>query len=155
MANSQQAKAQAPQYQIGQLAKISGLSRDTIRYYESTGLIPQAPRSSSGYRLYSQQTLQQLGFIHNAKTLGFSLKDIAELLSINLDKDLYSCENVKDLSRHKLQQVEQKIAELEKIRSALQQLHNICCGGQEPASSCSILQKLNQQQYAASAENQE
>lgn len=155
MANSQQAKAQAPQYQIGQLAKISGLSRDTIRYYESTGLIPQAPRSPAGYRLYSEQTLEQLGFIHNAKTLGFSLKDITELLSINLDKDHYSCKDVKDLSRQKLQQVEQKIVELEKIKSALQQLHSICCGGQESASYCSILQKLNQQQYAASAENQE
>ena len=130
---------------IGELAKLSGLSRDTIRYYESCDLISPSQRSDAGYRLYDGESLGRLAFISNAKALGFSLKDIGELLSINIDKGQYSCQNVKDLTQAKLQQVEAKMAELQRIQQALQSLHQTCCGGPESAESCSILQQLNQQ----------
>lgn len=131
-------------FKIGQLAQLSGLSRDTIRYYESCDLIKPATRNDAGYRLYDQHTVNRLAFINNAKALGFSLKDIAELLSINVDKGQYSCQNVKDLTQTKLAQVEAKMAELSRIQQALKNLHQTCCGGPESAESCSILQQLNQ-----------
>lgn len=129
-------------YQIGQLATIVGVSNDTLRYYEKHQLILPATRSESGYRLYNEQSLSQIRFIQRAKLVGFSLKEIKELLSLKVEPEQHSCEEVKSLTKTKLDDVKNKIAELKRIEDALQTLHDRCCGGIESAENCSILDTL-------------
>lgn len=130
-------------YKIGQLASVTGLTVDTIRFYESKGLITPATRSASGYRLYSQVDITTLQFIQRAKRVGFTLDEIHELLALKLHPDDHTCEEVKKYTADKMLEVNEKIAELVRIRNSLQALHNVCCGGNESAAHCSILQMLD------------
>ena len=130
-------------YKIGQLAKITGLSVDTIRFYESKGLITPNQRSESGYRLYSKADVTTLRFVQRAKRVGFTLGEIHELLALKLQPDDHTCEEVKQYTADKMCEVNEKIAELVRIRDALQALHEVCCGGNESAAHCSILQTLD------------
>lgn len=129
-------------YQIGELAKRLSVSTDTLRYYEKHGLLMPCDRSSTGYRLYNDSNLRSLQFIISAKKCGFTLKDIQELLSIQVDKNSHSCHDVKTFTEDKLQQVEDKISELITIQSSLKKLVQACCGGEESAEHCSILSTL-------------
>ena len=128
--------------QIGELAKLSQCSIDTLRYYEKHGLLQPSGRTAAGYRQYDATALQQLQFIQRAKAVGFSLADIHELLSLRIDQDQHSCEEVKNLTASKLQAVAVKLAELQRFQQALQQLHDACCGGPESARHCTILSTL-------------
>ncbi|GAA0813739.1 Zn(2+)-responsive transcriptional regulator [Colwellia sp. D2M02] len=129
-------------YKIGDIAKQLGISADTLRYYEQHNLLQPAGRSVSGYRLYDEHNLQEMHFILQAKQVGFTLAEIAQLLSIRVDSSQYSCGDVKSYTSEKLQQVESKIAELTSIQKGLQRLVNSCCGGSEKAEHCSILSSL-------------
>ncbi len=129
-------------YQIGQLAKMAGTNVDTLRYYETAGLVNATRRSASGYRLYSEQDAQRLYFLLHAKKVGFSLKEIKQLLGLRLHKDEHTCEEVKHYTGAKISEIEAKIADLEKIKQALESLHMACCGGGESAENCSILSTL-------------
>lgn len=129
-------------YQIGELAKKLSVSTDTLRYYEKHGLLEPCSRTATGYRLYNNDNLSSLTFILSAKKCGFTLKDIKELLSINIEKNSHSCKEVKSFTEHKLHQVEDKIRELTVIQSSLQKLVQACCGGNESAAHCSILSTL-------------
>ena len=129
-------------YKIGELANKLSVSTDTLRYYEKHDLLAPCSRSDTGYRLYNESNLRSLKFIISAKRCGFTLKDIQELLSIQVDKDSHSCHDVKSFTEHKLQQVEEKISELVVIQSSLQKLVQACCGGTESATHCSILSTL-------------
>jgi MerR family Zn(II)-responsive transcriptional regulator of zntA len=129
-------------YKIGDMAKKLNISADTLRYYEQHNLLQPADRSSSGYRLYDEHNLQEMQFILQAKQVGFTLAEIAQLLSIRIDRNSYSCGDVKSYTVQKLQQVEAKISELTKIQHGLQRLVSTCCGGTEKAEHCSILSSL-------------
>ena len=129
-------------YKIGELAKLSGLSNDTLRYYEKHQLLAPATRTEAGYRLYHDEAVDQIRFILRAKAVGFTLKDISELLSLKVEKDAHSCQEVKEFTETKLLEVEQKLAELSRIKEALERLNAACCGGPESAIHCSILQAL-------------
>jgi MerR family transcriptional regulator, Zn(II)-responsive regulator of zntA len=129
-------------YKIGDMAKKLNVSADTLRYYEQHNLLQPAERSSSGYRLYDEHNLQEMQFILQAKQVGFTLAEIAQLLSIRIDKNSYSCGDVKSYTVEKLKQVDDKIAKLTKIQRGLQRLANNCCGGDEKAKYCSILSSL-------------
>lgn len=129
-------------YQIGELAKELSVTTDTLRYYEKHGLLKPCSRTNTGYRLYNDDNLRSLRFIISAKKCGFTLKDIQELLSIQVDKDSHSCYDVKSFTEHKLLQVEEKISELIAIQSSLKKLVQACCGGAESATHCSILSTL-------------
>jgi len=129
-------------YQIGELAKKLSVSTDTLRYYEKHGLLNPCDRSATGYRLYNDNNLRSVKFIISAKKCGFTLKDIQELLSIQVDKNSHSCHDVKSFTEHKLQQVEDKISELMAIQASLKTLVQACCGGNESAEHCSILSTL-------------
>jgi len=129
-------------YKIGELASKLSVSTDTLRYYEKHNLLVPCSRSESGYRLYNDNNLRSLQFIISAKKCGFTLKDIQELLSIQVDKDSHSCHDVKSFTEHKLQLVEEKISELMVIESSLKKLVQACCGGEESATHCSILSTL-------------
>ncbi|NRB40289.1 MAG: Zn(2+)-responsive transcriptional regulator [Pseudomonadales bacterium] len=129
-------------YRIGQLAKLTGVTSDTLRYYEKHQLMTPARRSESGYRLYTDAAVQQIQFIQRAKRVGFTLKGISELLSLKVEKGSHSCEQVKTLTENKLHDVERKLEELQNIKQALLRLNAACCGGAESAEHCSILNTL-------------
>jgi len=110
---------------IGRLAKEVGINIDTIRYYERNGLIPEPVRRASGYREYQAADLRRLRFILRAKDLGFTLAEIGELLSLSCDKDV---RGVKRRAEQRLEQVEYKIKELQRVRRGLKTLVDACPG---------------------------
>ena len=128
---------------IGELARLTDLSNDTIRFYESKGLLTPSERSDAGYRLYSADDVEKLLFIQRTKTVGFTLNEISELMELKLHPDTHTCGEVKKVTEQKLQQVTAKINELERIRQSLLQMNNLCDGGPESAQHCTILQLLD------------
>ncbi|TQV89144.1 Zn(2+)-responsive transcriptional regulator [Aliikangiella coralliicola] len=134
-------------YKIGELAKIAGITVESLRFYESEGLVAAAQRTSSGYRLYSETEAQRLYFVVHAKKVGFSLKEIKRLLNLQINKDQHTCEEVKHYTGEKIAEIQTKIQDLQKIQQALKSLHDVCCGGQESAKNCSILHTLEDPNY--------
>lgn len=124
-------------------AKRGGVGVETIRYYERHGLMPKAPRTHSGYRVFTDDAVKRLRFIKRAQELGFSLKEIKDLLGLRV-KPGSSCADVRRSAEAKITEVDEKIRHLEAMRDALTQLASLC-SGQGPASSCTILQALNKE----------
>lgn len=124
---------------IGQVAKNSGVSAKTIRYYESIGLIAEASRTVSGYRTYSDKDVETLRFIHHSRNLGFSVKDVSRLLDLWRDQKRASAD-VKELALSHIEEVDRKIAELKTIRDTLTHLTRRCHGDNRP--DCPILKEL-------------
>jgi MerR family copper efflux transcriptional regulator len=125
---------------IGRLAKAAGVNIDTIRYYERHGLLPRATRRESGYREYARDDVARLSFIRRAKELGFSLADIAELLSLSHERR--DVRGVKLKAEEHLADVERRIAELKRVRRGLKTLIDACPGHGELAS-CPIVAALS------------
>lgn len=128
---------------ISQLADKTTTAVDTLRYWEKLGLVSSVGRNSSGYRDYSVENLQQVQFIQRAKSVGFSLAETQELLCLRTNPDAHSCQDVKDIADDKITQINSKIQELARMRDALTRISAICCGGEESAISCTILNALN------------
>ena len=124
----------------GQVAKSTNLSIETIRFYEKQGLIKDPPRSPNGYRQYSQEDISRLKFIKRAKELGFSLKEITELLNLNQDAVKNRLE-VQARAQAKLNEIEDKIADLKRIKQALAKLSS-CCNQKTNLDNCPILEAL-------------
>ena len=124
---------------IGEIAARSGMPPKTIRYYESVGLIAEARRSDSGYRTYDERDLRILRFIHRARDLGFSVKDVGGLLALWRDPRRSSAE-VKELARNHVADIDRKIAELQTMRRAVLDLMERCHGDARP--DCPILDDL-------------
>jgi MerR family Zn(II)-responsive transcriptional regulator of zntA len=129
-------------FNIGELAKRHQIKADTLRFYEKHGLLIPSSRSESGYRKYTVEDERKLGFILRAKRIGFTLQDIAELLSIRIEREQHSCEEAKQIVDTKLLDVQQRIHELEIFKESLSKLSQSCCGGPEPATHCSIMEAL-------------
>ena len=136
---------------IGQLARRTELNVESVRYYERRGLIPEPRRSKSGYRLYSQDAIARINFIKRAKTLGFSLSEISELLSLRVDPES-TCRMVRTRAREKTADIESKIETLLDMKRALVKL-TASCRGSGPTSECPILDFLQPQ--ADKTENEE
>ena len=132
-------------YSIGQVAKQSGVSVETVRYYEKEGLLEVPERKESGYRQFKGDAIARLSFIQQAKKLGFSLKDIGELLSIKSDANTV-CNDVKQLSQEKLVNIENKIKMLQRMRKSLKKLIDVC-PGQAPINDCPILDALQKKGF--------
>ncbi|KFI23901.1 Cu(I)-responsive transcriptional regulator [Nitrosococcus oceani] len=126
---------------ISEAATQSGLPAKTIRYYESIGLVYPPQRGSNGYRRYDQGTIRILQFIRRARGLGFSVEECRNLLSLYQDKNRASAE-VKRLTKQRVVDINNKIAELTAMRTTLTQLIDRCQGGQRP--DCPILEDLAQ-----------
>ncbi|MBI2486184.1 MAG: MerR family DNA-binding protein [Deltaproteobacteria bacterium] len=126
---------------IGQLAKNAEVNIETVRYYERRGLIPKPPRPRSGYRQYSHDIVARIQFIKCAQELGFSLKEISELLSLRVAPDT-TCGDVKRRAETKITVIEEKIQALQKIKKSLTKLVAMC-SGQGPAGECSIMEVLD------------
>ncbi len=103
---------------IGDVAERTGLTAPTIRYYESIGLLAPAPRSATGYRRYSETTVEELRFIRKAQSLGFSLEEIGEILKLSRAGDT-PCSHVLDLSRRHLTAVDERMQQLARFRDQL------------------------------------
>jgi MerR family Zn(II)-responsive transcriptional regulator of zntA len=140
-------------YRIGELAQRYEVKTDTLRFYDKHGLLIPSSRTESGYRVYSEDDAERLRFILRAKAIGFSLTDIAELLSIELDKSNWACADVKEVVKIKLTDIETKITELNYFRTSLQRLSDACCGGPESAEHCSILEALESNASSIKCEN--
>lgn len=126
---------------IGQTARASGVSAKTIRYYESTGLIPIANRTGNGYRSYTDRDVHTLRFIHRRRALGFSIEGIRRLLALWSDTNRSSAE-VRALTLEHIDALHLKMAELKTMKQALQHLIAHCQGDDRP--DCPIVDDLAQ-----------
>ncbi|MDH4191850.1 MAG: Cu(I)-responsive transcriptional regulator [Betaproteobacteria bacterium] len=124
---------------IGETARVSGVSAKMIRHYEEIGLIPKAKRSDSGYRRYSHIEVHALRFIRQARSLGFSIKQIGALLSLWRDQRRPSSK-VKALALAHIDELDQRIHEMQAMKRTLQELAVHCHGDERP--ECPILDKL-------------
>ena len=112
-------------FTIGKLAEAAGVHVETIRYYERRGLLAPPPRSASGYRQYSPDDVWRLQFIARGKRLGFTLAEIAEVLS-PASSPAPPPERVLDAARTKIAAIDERQRELARIRCRLQQLAELC-----------------------------
>lgn len=124
----------------GKLAGRGGVNIATIRYYENRGLLPQAPRTRSGYRVYDGDALRRLQFIRQAQALGFTLEEIGELLSLRMQPGT-TCADIRMRAKEKIAAIENRIRDLQRIRNALSGLA-AACHGDGPTSECPILEAL-------------
>ena len=129
---------------IGAVAKAAGIGIDAVRFYERQGLIPEPARQPSGYRAYSPDVVLSLRFIRRAKELGFSLKEISELLSLETAAEATAAD-VRKSAEAKLADIEERIRALQRMRRALRKATESCTG-QGSTSGCSILQTLNREE---------
>lgn len=127
---------------IGQAAKISGVNAKLIRHYESIGIVPKASRSDAGYRTYSEADVHILSLVKRSRTLGFSMKEIKKLVSLWRNKSRASSE-VKNLAVKHIEEMEQKILDLQAMVKTLRHLAKACHGDQRP--DCPILNDLARQ----------
>ena len=125
---------------IGQVARQAGVGVETVRFYERQGLLDEPARKESGYRQYARGVVARLRFIRRAKELGFSLKEIKELLALRVDPTT-TCAEVRARAEAKVAAVEAKIQALRKIKRALRRL-TAGCSGRGPVSECPILEAL-------------
>lgn len=126
---------------IGTLARRAGVSVDTVRYYEKSGLLTPEARLPSGYRRYNDVQVSRLRFIRRAQELGFTLKDIRELLGLSKQRDVAK---VKRAAQKKLTEVEARLTALTRIRDGLATLV-ATCPGHGRAADCPILKALGEE----------
>jgi MerR family copper efflux transcriptional regulator len=124
---------------IGEAAARSGVSAKMIRHYEEVGLVPKARRTGSGYRTYADADVHRLRFIRRARDLGFSIRQIGDLLSLWQNRRRRSNE-VKALALSHIAQMEARIAETQAMKAALEHLVHCCRGDERP--HCPILDNL-------------
>lgn len=134
-------KGSMQSFTVGEVAKASGVGVETIRFYEREGLIAEPPRRQSGYRQYPFETVRKVRFIRRAKDLGFTLKEIGELLSLRVESNT-TCADVRMMARAKIANIEGKLTEMERMKAALERLAR-SCRGKGPASECPILDALD------------
>lgn len=128
-------------FTIGHLAKRANVNLETIRFYERKGLLPEPPRNISGHRQYSNKDLKRITFIKRTQSIGFSLQEICDLLSLKLESGK-TCEDVKKSVRTKLIDINEKIRTLQGMREVLQRLE-ADCPGKGSLNDCPILETLD------------
>jgi len=128
---------------IGQLAKMASVNVQTVRYYERRNLLQPTDRKASGYRVYSDDALRRLRFIKNAQALGFTLREVNDLLNLRVSS-VARCGTIQVKAQAKLKQVEAKTRDLLALSRALQSLIRTCRAGQ-PTDHCPILKRLDKE----------
>ena len=136
--------ATAPEsFNIGQAARQAQVSAKMVRHYESLGLLPAIARTEAGYRQYTPKDVHTLRFIKRARSLGFSMPEIAELLALWHNKRRSSA-SVKRIAAAHVDDLAQRIAELAAMQRTLQKLVDCCHGDHRP--DCPILEELGQEE---------
>ena len=125
--------------QRAELARRTGCNLETIRYYEKTGMMPDPPRTASGYRVYDETHISRLRFILRARELGFSIEQIRGLLDL-VDDGTQTCAEVKERTERHLADVRAKIADLKRIERVLSETAEQCSG--EDVPECPVLEAL-------------
>lgn len=134
----------AKPYRIGELARAGGVTPDTLRYYERLGLLPRAPRTAAGYRMYSPAALERLRFIKEAQALGLSLREVRELVTFSADGGRRRCRRVHDLLTTKLADLDARLAQLGRLRETLERYRQQCeqVLGREAGGECPVVEQL-------------
>ena len=127
-------------FTIGKVAEFTGVSVETVRFYERKGLIAQPMKPEHGFRVYPDDAVQRICFIRQAQELGFSLRETEDLLTLRTDPRS-DCSDVRVRAVAKLENVERKIQQLQRIRGALKQVI-AACPGQGALTSCSIIEAM-------------
>ncbi len=126
-------------YRISEVSEETGLSADTLRYYEKVGLVKNIQRSASGVRAYNSADLSRLRFILRAKTMNFTLDEISRLLQMR-ENPARAKKNVRLLTQNKLNEVEQRLQSLTTLHKELTLLVNLCTGSKD---GCPIIDDIN------------
>ncbi len=119
------------------------MNLETVRFYERRGLLPRPPRSASGYRLFPAEAARRLRFIRRAQELGFSLKEVGELLSLRVSRRTTSAA-IRARAEAKIADIQEKIRNLESMKKTLQKLTKVC-DGCAPLAECPILDSLDRE----------
>ena len=127
---------------IGSLASQADVNVQTVRYYERRGLMPAPPRTDSGYRQYPPDSVARVRFIKRAQLLGFSLKEIAELLDLRVHPRR-SCSEMRRKAEAKRAEIDRKIRALRVLRAGLDDLIE-ACDSNTPTEECPIIESLEE-----------
>lgn len=131
---------------IGKIARLAEIGVETVRFYEREGLIEEPPRRESGYRQYPEETVHRLRFIKRAKELGFTLREIKELLGLRIDlSSAATCNAVRKLAEEKITDVRGRIRTLQRMEAVLVKLVG-SCRNRAVTSDCPILEVLQQEE---------
>ena len=130
-----------PGLTTSEVARQGGVNLESIRFYERERLLPKPPRTASGYRMFSADDVRRVRFIKRAQELGFSLREIKELLALRFDPDT-SCADVRKRAEAKLLDIDQKVSDLKRMRKTLGRLAT-ACPGRGNLDGCPILESLN------------
>lgn len=128
------------EFTIGELSRLTDVNIETIRYYEKIGIMPNPPRNSSGYRIYSAPHFERLSFVRRSRELGFSQPEVRKLLTL-VDEHTYTCAEVKEMATRQLSNVRDRIKDLRKLEKALAIMVSECDGGDVP--ECPIVDTLS------------
>ena len=123
----------------GELATLAGCNIETIRYYEQIRLLPAPARTQGGHRLYGEDLVKRLTFVRRSRELGFTLEEIRGLLGL-VDGGQFTCGQVEALTREHAREIRRKIADLRKLKNALESMAARCSGGRVP--KCPIIEVL-------------
>lgn len=123
---------------IGSLAEKSGVGVETIRFYQREGLIKEPPKPSRGYRQYAADDIVKIGFIKRCQELGFSLREVKELLEFN-NKSGATCNDIKKKTIKKLSEINQKITALKQMKKSLEELQCACDEGKKAVQNCDVM----------------
>lgn len=124
---------------IGKTAEVLGLSPDTLRYYEKIGLVPRAGKNCSGRRTYSEKDMARLKFVQRAKSIGFSLAEIGQLLKLR-ENPLKASKSIHAMAQRKCADIQNQIRILKTMKAELTLLLNLCSGNSD---NCPILERLD------------
>lgn len=130
----------APALTIGRLSQRCGCNVETIRYYERIGIMPAPPRTPGGHRLYSRTHLRRLLLICRSRRLGFTLKQVRELLRL-VDGGDGTCGDVKVVTLEHLQEIQRRIADLQRLKNTLKQIAGRCDGS--ASANCPVMETLS------------
>lgn len=125
---------------IGEVSKRSGISIEALRFYEKSGLLDRASRTESGYRVYSEEVLDRLAFIKRAQALGFSLDEIKRIID-DARKGESPCDEVREIVRQRMTEIDEKLRELHRFRKELQQTLAVWDKvGRAPGNICGLIE---------------
>jgi Zn(II)-responsive transcriptional regulator len=122
----------------GELAKSAGVGIEAVRFYEKKGLLPKARRSGAGYREFTDEDVSRIQFVKRAQELGFSLREIKELMDLNANTRV-TCSDMRGRADMKIQEIETKIEDLKKMRRSLKRLAEACGESKKAAAQCQIM----------------